>query len=309
MQDKQTGLQAIQDLMTKYNLSISEIQAFIASKESQDKGSTIIRLFAYLGGVFVLGGISIYVSMNWEHMSSLLRVLVTLGSGFVAFVMALLILFDGRFEKLVTPLFIVAALLELGGLLVLLDEYFTPTGHWEPASMLIHACVGIQFGLAYAALKRDALLFVTIYSAFMLAGSWFEYMKVDEELIAIFLGVGLVATSFTLRFTKHISITPIWYFVGGILLLLGIFVKCVDKSGMDIFYIMANLGLVYLSIYVVSRTLLFVSLLSLFCYISYVAYEHFVDSVGLPLVLIALGLLLFGLSAVGVKLNQKYLKQ
>lgn len=305
--DKKQGLEAIRNLMAQYQVTVGDIQNYLHHMPNSSSDSLIVRLFAYIGAVLVLGGISTFVSMNWEEMNSLVRVLVTFGSGLVAYLMALLLLFDGRFPKLVTPLLILAALLELGGLLVLLDEYFTPSGHWEHAAMLVHAFVGIQFGLSFAALKRDVLLLVTMYCAAMFAGSWFSYMGLGHGANTFMVGTALVVASFGLRLSQHFSIIPISYFFGGFLALFGLF-EMVENSWMEVFYVLGNLAIVYLSIFAASRILLFVGLVSLFAYISYTAYEHFIDSFGMPLVLIGLGLLLFVLSAVGVKLNQRYLK-
>ncbi len=307
MSDKKQSLQDVQSLMKQHGISLAELQAFIKEKPASESSPLLIQLLAYLGSVFVLCGISVFVGMEWENMNSITRVLATLGSGFVAFVMAILILNDGRYEKLITPLFVISALLEIGGLFVFLDEYFSSSGHWEHAAMLVFSAVGLQFGLLFLSLRRAALLFVAVFCCACFLGSFLENFKVDHEIIVLIVGLGLVVTACIAQQTKYSMITPLWHFFGGFMFLHGLF-ELVEKSFGEIIYIAANIGLVYLSIMFKSRTLLFVSIVSLFSYMSYTAYEHFVDSVGLSIALIALGLLLFGLSALGVKINQKYIK-
>jgi hypothetical protein len=64
---------------------------------------------------------------------------------------------------------------------------------------------------------------------------------------------------------------------------------------------------VYLSIAVRSRVLLIVSTVAILAYISYFTSEHFLDSLGWPIVLILLGLLLIGLSAAAMRINRRYI--
>ena len=66
-------------------------------------------------------------------------------------------------------------------------------------------------------------------------------------------------------------------------------------------------GGVFLSTWVRSRTLLFVSTVAILAYISYFTNEHFQDSLGWPLVLILLGLVFIALSTIAMRISRRYI--
>jgi len=55
-----------------------------------------------------------------------------------------------------------------------------------------------------------------------------------------------------------------------------------------------------------SRTLLATATIATLSYIAYFTGEHFADTIGWPLTLIALGLLLIGMSAFAFRLGRSY---
>ena len=108
------------------DISIDEFaEAYARSPEIPDsstqdqKSAVLTRVLAYLGGTFVFAGLGVFIAMNWESMNFAARVVITLGSGIAAFVLALIAANDERYEKAATPLFLIAALLQPVGLLVI----------------------------------------------------------------------------------------------------------------------------------------------------------------------------------------------
>ena len=75
----------------------------------------------------------------------------------------------------------------------------------------------------------------------------------------------------------------------------------------EILFLGAACGLVFLSTWVKSRSLLFVGTLATLCYVVYYTGENFADVVGWPIALILFGLLLIGLSAVAFRINREYI--
>ena len=51
-------------------------------------------MLAYLGAIFVLAGVGVFISFNWAAINSAARIVITLGSGLAIFVMALLTMHD-----------------------------------------------------------------------------------------------------------------------------------------------------------------------------------------------------------------------
>ena len=89
-------------------------------------------------------------------------------------------------------------------------------------------------------------------------------------------------------------------------MLTGLF-SLIEGSLLEIFFLGAACGLVFLSTWVKSRGLLLVGTVAILGYIGYYTAEHFTDVIGWPIALILFGLLLIGLSAVAFRINRKYI--
>jgi len=64
----------------------------------------------------------------------------------------------------------------------------------------------------------------------------------------------------------------------------------------------------YVSVAVHSRTLLFVATLAILAYTAWFTGEHFADSIGWPLALVAFGLFLIALSALAFRIDRDYVR-
>src|SRR5690606_22014526 len=87
-------------------------------------GPAVLRVFYYLGGTLVFAGLGIYIQTAWQELTSLQRVLVTLGPGLVAYVLGVLFARHPDLEHAATPAHLVAFVMQPTGLFVLLGEYF-----------------------------------------------------------------------------------------------------------------------------------------------------------------------------------------
>jgi len=58
-----------------------------------------------------------------------------------------------------------------------------------------------------------------------------------------------------------------------------------------------------------SRTLLFVATAAILAYTGWFTGQHFADSVGWPIALIAFGLFMIALSALAVKIDREYVRR
>jgi hypothetical protein len=82
----------------------------------------------------------------------------------------------------------------------------------------------------------------------------------------------------------------------------------VEGTPLEIGFLAVAAGFVYGSVFLHSRMLLAVATLAILAYTGYFTGQHFVDSVGWPLALIAFGLVLVGLSALAVRLDRDYVR-
>ena len=307
MTAKEQALKQIADIAREHDLTAAEILAQLSPSEeaSDSKSSILTRLFGYLGGIFVLAGLAVFIEMQWESMNSIARITITLGSGVAAFVMALVAIADERWEKTATPLFLLAALLQPTGILVAIDE-FSRGGDERHAFLLTSGVLLIQQTLTFLKTRRTVLLFMALIFAVCLYGTAMDLVDLAEDLIVFTLGLSVLLVIYSIDRTRHAAITPFWYFMSSAAMLSGLF-SLIRDSVLEIFFLGAACGVVFLSTWVKSRGLLFVGTVAILGYVGYYTAENFSDVVGWPIALILFGLLLIGLSAAAFRINRKYI--
>jgi hypothetical protein len=268
--------------------------------------SVLIRVLGFLGGTFIFAGIAAFIAMQWTAMNAPARVVVTLGSGIAAFVLALLAYREARFERAAAGLLLTAAALEPTGMLVAFDE-FGSGGDWRIAILATAGTIAAQFGLTFGSIRRSTPLFLCLLFGVLFALTAMDLADVDGTIAALTLGGSLVLASVGISRTAHRDITPPWYFAGSAAFLGGLF-DAIDGTPVELLFLLAAAAFVYLSVVVRSRTLLFVATLAILAYTGYFTAEHFADSFGWPLTLVAFGLLMIGLSALAWRIDQKYVR-
>jgi hypothetical protein len=164
----------------------------------------------------------------------------------------------------------------------------------------------VQQGAVFWKKQDTTLLFTSLAFAVWFLGTALDILEVDNDLIALILGVSTVGLCNGLQHTVHRGLTPFWYFVGSIAFFGGLF-SLMQDTPVELLFLAVACSSVYLSIYVRSRTLLFVSIASILGYIGYFTSKHFLDSFGWPLVLILLGLILIGLSTFALRISRRYM--
>ena len=310
MDDRAAALEQIVAIARGHGLSSAEIaQALGAPSVAGESGrrGAIVRVLGFLGGTFVFAGIAAFITLQWGQMNSAARVVVTLGSGVAAFALGLLASRDPRFEKAATPLLIVGAALEPTGILVAFEEFGTG-GDWHWASLITSGIMAAQFGLVFSVLRRSMPLFVMVAFTFVAFGTALDFMDVDGNVIAVLLGASLLLAAIGIGRTVHREITPIWYLVGAFTFLAGLF-DMVKRSPGEIVFLAGAAGFVYLSVVVHSRTLLVTATLGILAYTGWFTGEHFADSIGWPLALIAFGIFMIGLSAAAFRIDRDYVRK
>ncbi len=308
MTAKQQALKQIADTAREHGVTAAEIveELSASAKDPDSKSSLLTQLFAYLGGIFVLAGLGVFIEMQWSAMNSIARITVTLGSGIAMFVMALVAAGDERWEKTATPLFLLAALLQPAGILVAIAEFSSKRGDERHAILLTAGVLLIQQVLIFLKTRRTVLLFTTLVFGVCLYGTALDLIDLDEDLIIFSLGLSLLLVTYSIDRTPHRGMTPFWYFVSSIAMLRGLF-ELIEGSVVEILFLGAACGLVFLSTWVRSRGLLFVGTVAILGYVGYYTAEHFSDFVGWPIALILFGLLLIGLSMAAFRINRKYI--
>jgi hypothetical protein len=304
------ALEQIAALARAHGLSATEVAAAI-EPSSGDAGArrtqgVLVHVLGVLGGTFVFAGVGVFIALQWNELNAAARVLVTLGSGLVAFVLAVLGTRDRRFDKAATPLFLAAAVLEPGGMIVAFAE-FGSGGDWRLASLVTSGAMAAQFALTFGVLQRSALLFLTILFGTAFFWTALDLMDADKGVISVVLGTSMLLAAVGVDRSGRSEITPFWYFAGATAFLYGFF-DMVERTPLEITFLAVAAGFVYGSVLLHSRTLLAVGTIAILAYTAYFTGEHFVDSVGWPLALVAFGLVLIGLSAVAVRIDRDYVR-
>ena len=310
MDDRARALAEIAALASRHGLTLDEIAAAVnpatPAREPRARG-VVVTVLGVLGGTFVFAGIGVFIALQWDQLNSAARVLVTLGSGLAAFVLGVLSEREARFRNAATPLLLVAGALEPTGMFVAFDE-FGSGGDWRWAALVTSGAMALQFAAAFGAIRRSTPVFLTI-----LFGAWFlwtalDLVGIDDTVIAIVVGGSLLLTAVAADQAGRGSITPLWYFFGAAFFLYGLF-DGIKHTPFEILFIAAAAGLVYASALLRSRTLLGVATLAILAYTGWFTGQHFVDSIGWPLALVAFGLVLIGLSALAFRIDRQYVRR
>ena len=308
MTAKENALREIAAIASRHDLTAAEVLAALSLSETGDRdneSSILTRLFGYLGGIFVFAGLAVFIAMQWDAMNSAARIIVTLGSGMAAFVIAVLGARDERFEKAATPLFLLAALLQPAGIFVALDEFSTGVDE-RYAVLLASGVMLIQQGVTFWNNGRTTLLFLTLCFAICFCATAMDLIGLGGELIVFTLGGSVLLLSYSMDRSAHEAIAPFWYFVSSAAMLEALF-SLLRDTPVEILFLGAACGLVFVSTWVRSRTLLLVGTVAILSYIGYFTSENFADAVGWPIALMLFGLLLIGLSALAFRINRKYI--
>lgn len=310
-QARRNALAQIRQLAQAAGVTLAEIEAALNDPDAgQATGPhpsrALVRVLSYIGGTFVFAGIATFIGLQWDGLNSAARVVITLGSGLAAFVLGVIALKDSRYQAAATPLLICAAALEPTGLLVAFDE-FGSGGDWRIASMLTSACVGGQFGLAFVQFRRTVLALFAIAFGTGFCTLALDKLGMDAELIGLTAGGALLLLGVAVHRSTHAAISPLIFLTGSWGFLWALFEQ-VERGPLEILFLAAACGLVYLGVAVRSRTLNFTSTLAILIYTGYFTGKHFADSIGWPLALIAFGLIMIGISAVALRIDRKYLR-
>ncbi len=311
IKNKNDALKMVIALSNRFDITLDEISNNVTEKQVQpNEESTqsplIIKLFSYLGAVFILGGIAAFVSLYWENLNSILRVSLLLIPGFSLYLAASLLSEHDLIKRFTAPLYILGYILELSGLYVFLYEYFAHPGRWDKATLFVFGILLLQQGFTFLTHRNPVVLFCSVASSVGVLLALFNMAHVDESFSITIIGTLLLLCAYFMSKTNFQGAgAGFWYFIGGLMCLGGVF-SALDQSQLDILILVPTCFLIYLSTFVKSKALLFVSIISLFLFLGYFTTEYFSDSLGWPLLLIILGIILFALSLAGVKLGKRF---
>ncbi len=321
--DKDAVLSGIRHLAHQGKISQSEvIKAHQEGQQGEPQEGGIehfhhvalSRILSFVGGGIVFAGIVVFVAQFFEDLGTIARLLVTLGSGVGAFVVAVLLGLYKRFGHVSQAFYLIAALVFPLGLFVLFLDVLD-MHDISLVNVLVSLVLSALFAVSYFVIKRNQL-FVVFVTLFVL---WFLYAFLvaflpdsfrSETLFDIYaystvaVGVALTLIGFAFRISSLARLTPIYYSLGSIATL----GATLALGGVwDVLFAGLIFSVFFLSIYVNSRTFLVFGALFLMGYIIKITAEYFSDTVGWPIALVIAGLALIGVGYLAFVLHGRYL--
>lgn len=288
---------SLQDISFAFNLSPQQVQ--------QKTTGLAASIFGYIGGLLVLGGISVLIDMQWPKLGPEGHVLITLIPGYMAFIAGLICAHDEKLEREATPLFLVAAAIQPTGILVALHEY----AHGDNPTVGVLFMCGImllQQGLVFIATQRTVLAFTSIFFLLSFVATVFDLQHLNGQTIGLIIGGMELAIAHALNKSAHRSIAPVHFFFGSCLFL-GAYADFIGKTSFEITFLGLTALFIYGSILERSRILLGVSAIALLSYIGYFTGKYFSGVIGWPIILILMGALMIGIGMMVVKINRRYI--
>jgi len=208
--DKPGALQHIKQLMNTYDILPAEVEAaFLAPASAVDssgkrsKGDIARTLFTYLGAIFILAGVGTYIGTFWSTMGSTMRVLVTLGTGYVLLIALVAALHEQRYPKLVLPLTLASVFMMTGGWYVLLDEMYPGSNNWRGETLFVLGVMALHQGALFGKYRRTVLAFTSLLFVYGFLHVGLDLLGLEIAYIAIVLGASVFLVGTALEKTPH----------------------------------------------------------------------------------------------------------
>jgi len=306
-------------LPKELELAPKEITAdpFTFGQTKEDQPASVFsmtRLLYVVGGIFITLGILYLVSQLWSDMSTLNRILISLGTGVVFAAVGSTLMVVSPDRDLGNVFHVIGGFLIPGGALITLDELVTGVNTTWPVTLTI-AMVFAFYLLLVLYHRRVVLSFFAFANGTALA-----YLLINSVLLStnsdyyayltMIIGVSYVLYGYLYKSSWNERLVPLLYFFGPLGFYGAGMSQVFDAFFMEYLYpFFAFGGLVVAVVYLKSRLVLLLSTLAVIGYIIYFTAEYFADSIGWPIALILLGFIIMGLGYMSLALNKKYILQ
>lgn len=208
--DKRSALESIAQLMRNYDITPAEVEAALhapaaslAVPARRSRGDIAKTLFIYLGAIFILAGISTYIGTFWQSMGSVMRILMTLGTGYILLIVLLSALHENKYPKLILPLSLASVFTMSGGWFVLIHEVFPHGDNWRVAALFVSGVMALQQGVLFGKYRLTVLAFTALLFVYGFMQVGLDLLGVPTVYIAIVLGASLFLVGSALEDTPY----------------------------------------------------------------------------------------------------------
>lgn len=322
--DKQQLLQELKNSVAAGEISQAEIMESLGVPKILEapvlmsaKHVNLAQIMYYLGGAIVFLGIAILLGQNWDYFNPGVKIFVTLGSAIAAYVVAVLLLNYPNLKGPAQAFFLLAGLVMPLGLYVSLDKMGMDVGS-NSSQLLIWLILFVAYIVSFFRFKLTVLsLFAVIFSTVLfhfiislLTGSSLSYDSHVYEYEAMAVGLAYLCLGYYLSETYQKVLTGFLYGFG-VLIFLGSTMTLGgwnpnQNTFWELIYPFLVFGIIFLSVYLKSKSFLVFGSLFLVGYIFKLTGEYFSDSMGWPLALMIAGFLVMLVGYYAVKLGKKY---
>lgn len=322
-ESKQQAISQIQEWMNSGVLDQQDLSNIRTNGENQLLAHRLhlSEIFYYLGALIIFLGISVLVGQNWEVLNSITRVLLTLGAGVVFYVVGVALVNNKISDKISVPFFLLSGFLIPSGLYILFDSVKV-----NSFSVWLHAFIwGISFLLFWLSevyfRKIILTLFTCVFGLFFffaltdwvlgtaelkLEYNYFAYRVLIAGFVYLVIGYIYRENNFRSSLVWFLNLVGLGMFLGASMYLGGF--KPQQNLFWELLFPFLSFGAIYFSMILKSRVYLIIGTLFLMGYFSKITAEYFSDSLGWPITLIIIGLLMIGIGYWSVQINRKYLK-
>ncbi|MCM8578275.1 hypothetical protein [Accumulibacter sp.] len=228
--DKPGALGKITELMRTYDITPDEVAVAYrdpsptqAAPARRSGGEIAKTLFTYLGAIFILAGISTYIGMFWNRMGSVMRVLVTLGVGYMLLIVLISALHEKKFPKLILPLALASVIMLTSGWFVFIHEVFPRGDNWRLASLSVFGLMALHQGVLFCKYARTVLAFTALLFVYAFLQVGLDMLDVSPGFSAIILGSSLFLVATELEKSPHRSLSEFAFLIALCWLNAGIF--------------------------------------------------------------------------------------
>jgi hypothetical protein len=208
--DKASALKSIARLMRSYDITPAEVEAAFhlpaalrSEPARRSRGDIAKTLFIYLGAIFILAGISTYIGTFWVSMGSAMRVMVTLGVGYILLIVLVSALHEKKYPGLILPLALVSVLMLTSGWFVLIHEVFPHGENWRAAVLFVFGVMALHQGALFGKYRLTVLAFTALFFVYGFMQVGLDLLGVPIAYIAIVLGASLFLVATALEDTAH----------------------------------------------------------------------------------------------------------
>ena len=220
VRDKPSTLETIVRHMRSYDITPAEVEtAFHAPATSlrasvpRSAGDIARTLFSYLGAIFIVAGISVYIGTFWDTMGSAMRVLVTLGVGYVLLIVLVAALHERKYPRIIVPLALFSGIVMTSGWFVLIHEVFPRGDNWRAAALMVFGVMGVQHGALFGKYRLTVLALSTLFFAYAFMQVGLDMLEIPFGYIAIILGASLFLVASSLEKTPHHALSEAALFI------------------------------------------------------------------------------------------------